>query len=73
MGKNAKGVNKIHFTMLYGYYCYIFIENFGKMVSWKQGPRKNDSREKIPRKMILGKMIASTTLPAEREKLTENV
>ena len=30
MGKIAKGVNKIHFTMLYGNYCYIFIDNFPK-------------------------------------------
>ena len=28
MGKIAKGVIKINFTMLYGNYCYIFIENF---------------------------------------------
>ena len=28
LGKIAKGSNKIHFTMLYGNYCYIFIENF---------------------------------------------
>ena len=25
MGKIAKGFNEIHFTMLYGNYCYIFI------------------------------------------------
>ena len=34
MGKIAKGVNKIHFTILYGNYCYIFIENF----PWKFSP-----------------------------------
>ena len=28
MGKIAKGVKQMHFTMLYGNYCYIFIENF---------------------------------------------
>ena len=28
MGKLAKGVNEINFTMLYGNYCYIIIENF---------------------------------------------
>ena len=28
MGKIAKGVDKINFTMLYGNYCYIIIENF---------------------------------------------
>ena len=33
MGKIAKGVKKIHFTMLYGNYCYIFIENFPKKFS----------------------------------------
>ena len=33
MGKNAKAVNKIHFTMLYGNYCYIFIENFPQKFS----------------------------------------
>ena len=30
MKKIAKGVNKIYFTMLYGNYCFIFIENFLK-------------------------------------------
>ena len=30
MGKIAKGVNKINFTMLYSNYCYIIIENFPK-------------------------------------------
>ena len=33
MGKIAKGVNKINFTMLYGNYCYLFIENFPQKVS----------------------------------------
>ena len=33
MGKIAKGVNKIHFTMLYGDYCYIIIENFPQKFS----------------------------------------
>ena len=33
MGKIAKGVNEIHFTMLYGNYCYIFIENFPQKFS----------------------------------------
>ena len=28
MGKIAKGINKINFTMLHGNYCYIIIENF---------------------------------------------
>ena len=28
MRKIAKDVNELHFTMLYGNYCYIFIENF---------------------------------------------
>ena len=28
MGKIAKDVNKINFTMLYGNYCYIIIEKF---------------------------------------------
>ena len=28
MGKIAKGVNEINFTVLYGNYCYIIIENF---------------------------------------------
>ena len=28
MGKIAKGVEKINFTMLHGNYCYIFIEKF---------------------------------------------
>ena len=27
MGKIAEGSNKMHFTMLYGNYCYIFIEH----------------------------------------------
>ena len=33
MGKIAKGSNKIYFTMLYGNYCYIFIENFSQKLS----------------------------------------
>ena len=33
MVKIAKGVNKINFTMLYGNYCYIIIENFPKKFS----------------------------------------
>ena len=33
MGKIANGVNKIYFTMLYGNYCYIFIENFPQKFS----------------------------------------
>ena len=33
MGKIAKGVNKIIFTMLYGNYCYIIIENFPRKFS----------------------------------------
>ena len=33
MGKIAKGVSKIHSTMLYGNYCYIFIENFPQKFS----------------------------------------
>ena len=33
MGKIAKGINKIYFTMLYGNYCYIFIENFPQKFS----------------------------------------
>ena len=33
MGKIAKGVNKINFTMLYGNYCYIFIKNFPQKFS----------------------------------------
>ena len=33
MGKIAKGVNKINFTMLYGDYCYILIENFPRKFS----------------------------------------
>ena len=33
MGKIAKGVKKINFTMLYGNYCYIIIENFSKKFS----------------------------------------
>ena len=28
MGKIPKCVNKMHFTMFYGNYCFIFIENF---------------------------------------------
>ena len=36
MGKIAKGVNKINFTMLYGNYCYIIIKNF----PWKFAPFK---------------------------------
>ena len=28
MGKIAKGVNETYFTVLYGNYCYIYIENF---------------------------------------------
>ena len=34
MGKIAKGVKKKNFTMLYGSYCYIIIENFPKKFSW---------------------------------------
>ena len=33
MGKIAKGVNKINFTMMYGNYCYIFIENLPQKFS----------------------------------------
>ena len=33
IGKIAMGVNKISFTMLYGNYCYIIIENFPKKFS----------------------------------------
>ena len=33
MGKIAKGVTKINFTMLYGNYCYIIIENFPQKFS----------------------------------------
>ena len=33
MEKIAKGVNKINFTILYGNYCYIFIENFPQKFS----------------------------------------
>ena len=33
MGKIAKGANKINFTMLYGNYCYIIIENFPQKFS----------------------------------------
>ena len=33
MGKIARGVNKIHITVLYGNYCYIFIENFPQKFS----------------------------------------
>ena len=33
MGKIAKGVDKINFTMLYGNYCYIMIENFPQKFS----------------------------------------
>ena len=33
MGKIARGVNKIHITMLYGNYCYIFMENFPRKFS----------------------------------------
>ena len=33
MGKVAKGFNKMHFTMLYGNYCYIFMENFSQKFS----------------------------------------
>ena len=40
MGKIAKGVNKINFTMLYGNYCYIIMEIFPQKFSpctWKYG------------------------------------
>ena len=33
MGKIAKGVKKINFTVLYGNYCYIIIENFPQKFS----------------------------------------
>ena len=33
MGKIAKSVNKIYFTMLYRNYCYIFLENFPQKFS----------------------------------------
>ena len=33
MGKIAKGVYEINFTMLYGNYCCIIIENFPKIFS----------------------------------------
>ena len=33
MGTIAKGVNKISFTMLYGNYCYVIIENRSKKFS----------------------------------------
>ena len=41
MGKIAKGVNKMHFTMLYGNYCYIFIENIPKKFSPCSNENKN--------------------------------
>ena len=28
MGKIVEGINKMNFTMLYGNYCYNFIDNF---------------------------------------------
>ena len=37
MGKIAKGINKINFTMLYGNYCYIIIENFPQKFSPRSG------------------------------------
>ena len=33
MGKIARSINKINFTMLHGSYCYIFIENFPQKFS----------------------------------------
>ena len=33
MGKIAKGVDKINFTMLYSNYCYIIVENFPQKLS----------------------------------------
>ena len=45
MGKTAKGVNKINFTMLYGNYCYIIIENFPKKFSPCSSQRKQEIRD----------------------------
>ena len=48
MGKIAKGVNKINFTMLYGDYCYTIIGNFPQKFS---PCRKNNSlRKKLKKK-----------------------
>ena len=33
MEKSARCANKIHFTILYGNYCYIFIENLPQKFS----------------------------------------
>ena len=33
MGKITKGVNRINFTMVYGHYCYIIIDNFPQKFS----------------------------------------
>ena len=41
MGKIAKGVNEINFTMLYGNYCYIIIENFPQIFSPRRVPVEN--------------------------------
>ena len=53
-GKNRQRCQKNTFTMLYGNYCYIFIENFPQKFSpcsiclgtRKSGPRKKGPREK---------------------------
>ena len=42
MGKIAKGVNQIYFTMLYGNYCYIFFKNSLRVLEEKILVKKKD-------------------------------
>ena len=62
MGKIAKGVNKMHFTILYGNYCYIFIENSHQKFSPCRAfhvPLALNSRGKLrtPKNTIQGKAL----------------
>ena len=55
MGKIAKGVDKIKFTMLYGNYCYIITENFPKKFSpcILKAPTKFGSIPESPSKVLV--------------------
>ena len=59
MGKVAKGVKKINYTVLYGSYCYIIIENFSEKFSpctfirEKQQKERSSTRANKIEKLIL--------------------
>ena len=61
MGNIAKGVKNINFTMLYGNYCYIFIENILKnslrVLSYRLLQLRNDEITNYgPSKLLITKI-----------------